>query len=127
MPMVLSNSLKKATRRISATAACGFQAGNGSVSVSPAILRDAPILILDEATSALDTESEIIVQRALANLMQNRTTFVIAHRLTTVMNADRIVVLEDGQIREIGRHEELLQADGLYRRLYQMQFRDDTE
>ncbi|HKL26597.1 MAG TPA: lipid A export permease/ATP-binding protein MsbA [Desulfuromonadales bacterium] len=97
------------------------------ICIARAILRDAPILILDEATSALDTESEIIVQRALANLMQNRTTFVIAHRLTTVMNADRIVVLEDGQIREIGRHEELLQADGLYRRLYQMQFRDDTE
>ncbi len=97
------------------------------ICIARAILRDAPILILDEATSALDTESEIIVQRALANLMQNRTTFVIAHRLTTVMNADRIVVLEDGQIREIGRHEELLQADGLYRRLYQMQFRDDAE
>jgi subfamily B ATP-binding cassette protein MsbA len=93
--------------------------------IARAVLRDAPILILDEATSALDTESEIIVQQALSNLMKDRTTFVIAHRLTTIMNADKIVVLENGSIHEIGTHEELLQSDGLYRRLYQMQFRDE--
>ena len=94
--------------------------------IARAILRDAPILILDEATSALDTESEIIVQKALANLMQNRTTFVIAHRLTTIMNADKIIVLENGSIREMGRHDDLLQSGGLYSRLYQMQFRDEA-
>lgn len=97
------------------------------ICIARAILRDAPILILDEATSALDTESEIIVQKALANLMKDRTTFVIAHRLTTIMSADKIVVLEEGQIREVGRHEDLLSAGGLYSRLYQMQFRDETE
>ena len=94
--------------------------------IARAILRDAPILILDEATSALDTESEIIVQKALANLMRDRTTFVIAHRLTTIMNADKIVVLENGSILEVGAHDELLQAGGLYHRLYQMQFRDEA-
>jgi len=95
------------------------------ICIARAILRDAPILILDEATSALDTESEIIVQQALSNLMKNRTTFIIAHRLTTIMNADKIVVLENGLIREVGNHEELLRAGGLYGRLYQMQFRDE--
>jgi subfamily B ATP-binding cassette protein MsbA len=94
--------------------------------IARAILRDAPILILDEATSALDTESEIIVQKALANLMRDRTTFVIAHRLTTIMNADKIVVLENGSILEVGSHDELLQKGGLYHRLYQMQFRDEA-
>ncbi len=93
------------------------------ISIARAILRDAPILLLDEATSALDTESENMVQKALANLMCNRTTFVIAHRLSTIMDASKIVVMEDGQIRETGSHEELLARDGLYARLYQMQFR----
>jgi subfamily B ATP-binding cassette protein MsbA len=90
--------------------------------IARAILKDAPILILDEATSALDTESEQMVQNALANLMANRTTFVIAHRLSTVLHADTIVVLERGEIVDQGRHAELLERDGLYRKLYSMQF-----
>jgi subfamily B ATP-binding cassette protein MsbA len=94
------------------------------ICIARAILRDAPILILDEATSALDSESEAMVQNALANLMLNRTTFVIAHRLSTVMHADKIVVLEDGRIVQIGRHQELLQQGGLYQKLYEMQFQD---
>ncbi|GAB6082275.1 lipid A export permease/ATP-binding protein MsbA [Desulfuromonas carbonis] len=94
--------------------------------IARAILRDAPILILDEATSALDTESEAMVQQALANLMRNRTTFVIAHRLSTIMNADRIVVLEAGRVVECGRHQELLEVSGLYRRLYEMQFKESS-
>jgi len=92
--------------------------------IARAILRDAPILVLDEATSALDTESEAIVQQAMSNLMQGRTTIVIAHRLSTIMNADRIVVMDAGEIREVGTHGELLARDGLYKRLYDMQFKD---
>ena len=94
------------------------------ICIARAILRNAPILVLDEATSALDTESEMIVQEALSNLMRNRTTFVIAHRLSTVMHADKIVVLEQGKIVEVGRHLELLTHNGLYRRLFSMQFKD---
>jgi ATP-binding cassette, subfamily B, bacterial MsbA len=90
--------------------------------IARALLRDAPILILDEATSALDTESEAVVQKALANLMRNRTTLVIAHRLSTVMHADQIIVLEDGSVKEVGRHDELLQRQGTYKRLFDMQF-----
>ncbi len=92
------------------------------ICIARAILRDAPILILDEATSALDTESETMVQNALTNLMKNRTTFVIAHRLSTIMHADKIVVLDQGAIQEIGTHFQLLEQDGLYKRLYDMQF-----
>ncbi|WP_224963233.1 lipid A export permease/ATP-binding protein MsbA [Geomonas subterranea] len=91
--------------------------------IARAILKDAPILILDEATSALDTESEQMVQQALNNLMKNRTTFVIAHRLSTITHADRIVVLEKGVVAEMGSHDELLQAEGIYSRLHGMQFR----
>ena len=91
--------------------------------IARAILKDAPILILDEATSALDTESEQMVQRALENLMANRTTFVIAHRLSTIFRADRIVAIENGEIQEVGTHNELLAGNGLYKRLYDMQFR----
>lgn len=92
------------------------------LSIARAIFKNAPVLILDEATSALDTESELEVQRALANLMEGRTTFVIAHRLSTVRNADRIIVLSNGRIMEMGRHDELLGKGGEYSRLYTMQF-----
>ena len=94
------------------------------ICIARAILRDAPILLLDEATSALDTESESVVQKALANLMQQRTTFVIAHRLSTIMHADEILVLADGKLVERGTHQQLLAAAGTYHRLHSMQFRD---
>jgi ATP-binding cassette, subfamily B, bacterial MsbA len=94
------------------------------LAIARAILRDPPILILDEATSSLDSESERIVQLAFSNLMKNRTTLVIAHRLSTVQNADRIVVLDRGSIVESGSHEELLQRGGLYKRLHAVQFQD---
>lgn len=92
------------------------------IAIARAILKNAPILILDEATSALDSESESLVQTALQNLMSGRTVFVIAHRLSTVRRADRIVVLESGTISDIGAHEELMQKLGTYRRLYELQF-----
>ena len=92
------------------------------ICIARAILKDAPILILDEATSALDTESEQMVQNALNNLMSNRTTFVIAHRLSTILHADKIMVIEKGEIVESGTHDELLESDGLYKKLYSMQF-----
>ncbi len=94
------------------------------LAIARALLKNAPILILDEATSELDMESELLVQRALANLMQGRTVFVIAHRLTTIRRADKIAVLEDGTIRQVGTHPELLARGGLYQRLYEMQFVD---
>jgi subfamily B ATP-binding cassette protein MsbA len=95
------------------------------LAIARAILKNAPILILDEATSALDMESEQFVQAALANLMQGRTVFVIAHRLSTVRRATRIAVIEHGQITEIGTHDELMRQSGTYRRLYKMQFNED--
>lgn len=96
------------------------------LAIARAILKNAPILILDEATSALDMESEQYVQAALANLMQGRTVFVIAHRLSTVRRATRIAVIESGQITEIGTHEELMQHSGTYQRLYNMQFNTEN-
>ncbi len=95
------------------------------ISIARALLKDAPILILDEATSSLDTESEREVQQALDRLMENRTVLVIAHRLSTVRGADRILVISDGRIVEEGTHEELMALGGEYRRLYELQFRDD--
>jgi subfamily B ATP-binding cassette protein MsbA len=92
------------------------------IAIARALLKDAPVLILDEATSALDTESERRVQAALAGLMRGRTTLVIAHRLSTVERADRIVVMREGSVVETGTHAELLARGGYYASLYQMQF-----
>jgi subfamily B ATP-binding cassette protein MsbA len=94
------------------------------IAIARALLKDAPILILDEATSALDTEAERHIQAALAQLLRDRTTFVIAHRLSTVERADRILVLDNGAIAEQGTHAELLARGGLYGRLHQLQFSD---
>jgi subfamily B ATP-binding cassette protein MsbA len=97
------------------------------LAIARAFLKNAPILILDEATSALDSESERHVQEALENLMIGRTTLVIAHRLSTVERADRIVVLDQGRIAEIGRHDELLARNGIYAKLYRIQYsREDA-
>jgi subfamily B ATP-binding cassette protein MsbA len=95
------------------------------IAIARAVLINAPVLILDEATSALDAESEMLVQKALANLMRNKTSVVIAHRLSTVRRADKIVVMERGQIIETGTHAELLNKGGVYRRLYELQFLED--
>jgi len=96
------------------------------IAIARALLKDAPILIMDEATSALDTESERYIQNALEKLMQNRTTLIIAHRLSTVEKADRIVVLADGEIVESGSHKELINQDGEYALLHRLQFNDKT-
>jgi len=97
------------------------------LAIARAVLIDAPVLILDEATSALDAESEQLVQRAIANLIRNRTTIVIAHRLSTVRRADMIVVMEAGRVIEQGTHSELLARGGQYQRLYELQFADEEE
>ncbi len=97
------------------------------LAIARAFVKNAPIVILDEATSALDNKSEKVVQEALDNLMKNRTVIVIAHRLSTVQNADNIVVINDGQIAEQGKHEELLKLNGAYAALYSMQFKNKKE
>jgi len=97
------------------------------IAIARAVLLDAPVLILDEATSALDAESERLVQKALANLMENKTSIVIAHRLSTVRRADLIVVMERGRIVETGTHRELLAAGGRYKRLYELQFAEEED
>jgi subfamily B ATP-binding cassette protein MsbA len=94
------------------------------IAIARALLKNPPILILDEATSELDTESELLVQRALANLMQGRTVLVIAHRLSTVRRAERIIVLDRGTITEVGSHEDLISRGGIYQKLHELQFVD---
>jgi subfamily B ATP-binding cassette protein MsbA len=105
----------------------GFRMSGGErqrIAIARAVLKNAPILILDEATSALDAESEQLVQIALGNLMSGRTAFVIAHRLSTVRNATRIVVIESGRIVAQGTHDQLVNESGTYQRLYNLQFAD---
>ena len=95
------------------------------VAIARAMIKNCPIIILDEATSALDNKSEAIVQKALDNLIENKTVFVIAHRLSTIQNANRIAVINEGNLSEIGTHEELMNIpDGQYKTLYNMQFKN---
>ena len=98
------------------------------VAIARAMIKQAPIVILDEATSALDNESEAIVQKALDNLIKNKTVFLIAHRFTTIKNANRIIVVNEGELVEQGTHEELMQIEGgQYKHLYEMQFRNQDK
>ena len=97
------------------------------LAIARALLKNPPILILDEATSSLDSESERLIQKALARIMKDRTTFVIAHRLSTIRSADIILVIDKGRIVEAGPHEKLLRKRGIYRKLYDLQFAQDEE
>ena len=92
------------------------------LTIARAILSDSPIMILDEATSSVDTRTEVLIQKAMARLMQNRTSFVIAHRLSTIRDADMILYMQEGDIKEVGTHEELIRKKGLYEKLYNSQF-----
>ncbi|MDP7279596.1 MAG: ATP-binding cassette domain-containing protein, partial [Candidatus Poribacteria bacterium] len=97
------------------------------ISIARTILRNPRILVLDEATSALDTESESQIQQALGRLMKGRTSFVIAHRLSTILDADAIITMENGRLVEMGTHDELLTANGLYADMYHKQFKKDLD
>ena len=97
------------------------------ISLSRALLADPRILIMDEATSSIDAYTELIIQQALERVFRNRTSIIIAHRLSTVRNADMIVVLHEGSIAEKGSHDELIKQGGLYKQLYEMQFKYETE
>ena len=124
--MTSFSSSRRNTTRTWAKKVYACRAGQKQrIAIARALYRDAPILILDEATSALDSASEGEVQRALENLMRGRTTIVIAHRLSTIMSADRIIVLQGGTIVQEGPHQELVAADGPYKQLYELQFKDD--
>ena len=95
------------------------------LSIARVFLKDPPILILDEATSALDNTTEILIQASLDELCKGRTTIVVAHRLSTVKNADKIAVISEGRVAERGTHDELIAKDGIYKKLYSLQFRED--
>ncbi len=102
----------------------GFRLSGGQrqrIAIARALLKDAPILLLDEATSHLDSEAEMLVQKALANLMEGRTVIVVAHRLSTIRSADKIAVLDNGRILDIGKHDRLLTTCSVYRRLFELQ------
>ncbi|MFQ8697837.1 MAG: ATP-binding cassette domain-containing protein, partial [Peptoniphilus harei] len=91
------------------------------ISIARAILKDAPIILLDEATSSLDPENELIIQEAISNLIKNKTVIVVAHKLRSVMGANKIVVLNKGKVEEVGKHEELIENNGLYKDLWNYQ------
>jgi ATP-binding cassette subfamily B protein len=97
------------------------------VAIARTLLKNPRILILDDSTSAVDTETEAEIREALENLMQNRTTFIIAHRIQSIMNADLILVMDKGRIVQRGRHADLAAVDGIYRRIYEIQTRIETE
>ena len=97
------------------------------ISFARALAFDPRVLILDEATSSIDTETEILIRDAVERLMEGRTSLVIAHRLSTIQSVDKIIVMHKGEIREVGRHQDLLAARGLYWRLYQLQFYQDAK
>ena len=97
------------------------------LTIARAILSDPKILILDEATSSVDTRTEILIQKAMANLMKGRTSFVIAHRLSTIRDADTILVMRDGDIVEVGNHDELMEKNGFYAELYKSQFENTDQ